>query len=125
LARMPHDFLEEAFRARLKQGSIRWDMIVTIGELGDSEDDPTILWPSGRREIRAGTLTLISSSPDQESGAYTINFDPMLMADGVEPTNDPVLSFRSSSYAISHSRRLTEVSIKAQQIARSSVGSRA
>jgi catalase len=36
----------------------------------------------------------------------------MLMADGVEPTNDPILSFRSSSYAISHSRRLTEVSSK-------------
>ena len=112
LAQKPHDFLDDAFRERLKEGPIHWHMIVTIGEPGDPEDDPTILWPSGRREIRAGTLTLISSSPDQESGAYTINFDPMLMADGVEPTNDPILSFRSSSYAISHSRRLTEVSSK-------------
>ena len=110
LAQKPHDFLEEAFRARLEQGPVRWDMIVTIGEPGDSEDDPTILWPSGRREVRAGTLTLISSSPDEVAGAYNINFDPMVMADGVEPTNDPVLRFRSSSYAISHSRRLTEVS---------------
>jgi catalase len=106
LSQMPHDFLEEAFRARLEQGPVRWNMIVTIGEPGDSEDDPTILWPSGRREIRAGTLTLISSSPDQVPGAYAINFDPMLMADGVEPTNDPVLSFRSSSYAISNLRAL-------------------
>src|SRR6202795_1471511 len=112
LAQKPHDFLDGAFRERLKEGPIHWHMIVTIGEPGDPEDDPTILWPSGRREIRAGTLTLISSSPDQESGAYTINFDSMLMADGVEPTNDPILSFRSSSYAISHSRRLTEVSSK-------------
>jgi catalase len=52
---------------------------------------------------------LASSSPDQVSGAYNINFDPMLMADGIEPTNDPILRFRSSSYAVSHSRRLTEV----------------
>jgi catalase len=125
LAQKPQDFLEEALRARLKKGPIRWDMIVTIGEPGDSEDDPTILWPSGRREVRAGTLTLISSSPDQVSGAYNINFDAMLMADGVEPTNDPILRFRSSSYAISHSRRLIEVSSKAQQIERSSLGSRA
>src|SRR6267154_504533 len=104
-----HNARSTNVRWRLKQGSIHWDMIVTIGEPGDPEDDPTILWPSGRREIRAGTLTLISSSPDQVSGAYNINFDPMLMADGIEPTNDPVLRFRSSSYAISHSRRLTEV----------------
>src|SRR4030088_2825443 len=109
LAQKPHDFLEEAFRARLEQGPVRWHMIVTIGEPGDPEDDPTILWPSGRREIRAGTLTLISSSPDQVSGAYNINFDPMLMADGIEPTNDPIMRFRSSYYAVSHSRRLTEL----------------
>jgi catalase len=109
LAQKPHDFLEEASRARLEQGPVHWHMIVTIGEPGDSEDDPTILWPSGRREVRAGTLTLTSSSPDQESGAYNINFDPMLMANGIEPTNDPIVRFRSSSYAVSHSRRLTEV----------------
>jgi catalase len=84
-------------------------MIVTIGEPGDPENDPTVLWPAGRREIKAGTLTLTSSAPDQAAGAYKINFDPMQMADGIEPTDDPVLRFRSSSYAISHSRRQTEV----------------
>ena len=84
-------------------------MIVTIGEPGDSEDDPTVLWPAGRREIKAGTLTLTSFASDRTSGAYGINFDPMVMADGIGPTNDPILRFRSSSYAISHSRRLTEV----------------
>ena len=38
-----------------------------------------------------------------------LGFDPMQMADGIAPTDDPVLRFRSSSYAISHSRRQTEV----------------
>jgi catalase len=109
LAQKPREFLEAAFRDRVKQGPVRWEMIVTIGEPGDSENDPTVLWPAGRREIKAGTLTLTSSAPDQASGAYTINFDPMMMADGIEPTDDPILRFRSSSYATSHSRRLTEV----------------
>jgi catalase len=109
LAQMPREFLEAAFRDRVKQGPVRWEMIVTIGEPGDPENDPTVLWPAGRREIKAGTLTLTSSAPDQTAGAYKINFDPMQMADGIEPTDDPVLRFRSSSYAISHSRRQTEV----------------
>jgi catalase len=109
LAQEPREFLEAAFRDRVKQGPVRWEMIVTIGEPGDSENDPTVLWPAGRREIKAGTLTLTSYAPDQASGAYTINFDPMHMADGIAPTDDPVLRFRSPSYAISHSRRLTEV----------------
>jgi catalase len=38
----------------------------------------------------------------------------MVMADGIEPTDDPVLRFRSPSYAISHSRRQTEVSGEAE-----------
>ena len=109
LAQMPREFLEAAFRDRVKQGPVRWEMIVTIGEPGDPEDDPTVLWPAGRREIKAGTLTLTSYAPDQAAGAYKINFDPMQMADGIGPTDDPVLRFRSSSYAISHSRRQTEV----------------
>jgi catalase len=109
LAEEPREFLETAFRDRVKLGPIQWDMIVTIGEPGDSEDDPTVLWPAGRREIKAGTLTLTSFAPDQTSGALGINFDPMVMADGIGPTDDPIVRFRSSSYAISHSRRLTEV----------------
>src|SRR6201986_2929290 len=109
LAQGPREFLEAAFRDRVKQDSVRWEMIVTIGEPGDSENDPTVLWPAERREIKAGTLTLTSYAPDQASGAYSINFDPMHMADGIAPTDDPVLRFRSPSYAISHSRRLPEV----------------
>src|ERR1700719_1087363 len=109
LAQERREFLEAAFQDRVKQGPVRWTMIVTIGEPGDSENDPTVLWPAGRREIEAGTLTLTSYAPDQASGAYTINFDPMHMADGIAPTDDPVLRFRSPSYAISHSRRQTEV----------------
>jgi catalase len=109
LAQQPREFLEAAFRDRVKHGPVRWDMIVTIGEPGDPEDDPTVLWPAGRREIKAGTLTLTSFASDEAAGAYKINFDPMQMADGIEPTEDPVLRFRSSSYAISHSRRQTEV----------------
>jgi catalase len=109
LAQKPREFLEAAFRDRVKQGPVRWDMIVTIGEPGDAEDDPTLLWPAGRREIKAGTLVLTSFAADEAAGAYKINFDPMQMADGIEPTDDPVLRFRSSSYAISHTRRQTEV----------------
>jgi catalase len=109
LAQERRDFLEAAFRDRVKQGPVRWEMIVTIGEPGDPENDPTVLWPAGRREIKAGTLTLTSYAPDEAAGAYKINFDPMQMADGIGPTDDPILRFRSSSYAISHSRRQTEV----------------
>jgi catalase len=108
LERMPRDFLEQALIERLAQGPARWDMLVTIGEPGDPESNPTVLWPAGRKEINAGTLTLSSATPSAEAGSYRINYDPLVMADGIAPSNDPILLFRSPSYGISYARRLQE-----------------
>jgi catalase len=102
----PRDFLEQELIERLAKGPARWDMILTIGEPGDSETNPTVLWPKNRRELKAGTLSITSATPAMEAGSYKINYDPLVMADGIEPTDDPVLLFRSPSYATSYTRRL-------------------
>jgi catalase len=101
----PRDFLQKELIERLAKGPARWDMILTIGEPGDAETDPTVLWPKNRRELRAGTLTITSATPEMEAGSYKINYDPLQMADGIQPSDDPVLLFRSPSYATSHTRR--------------------
>jgi catalase len=100
------NFLEPALMERMGISPVNWDMIVTIGELGDPETNSTLLWPKNRREIRAGTLTLTSATPSNLAGSNEINYDPLMMADGIAPTDDPVLLFRSPSYATSHTRRI-------------------
>jgi catalase len=105
----PRDFLERALSERTKKGPVRWDMILTIGEPGDPEMNPTILWPKTRKEVNAGTLTITSATPSAEAGSYKINYDPLVMADGIAPTDDPVLLFRSPSYATSYTRRLRDL----------------
>lgn len=106
LKSMPADFLEQALIERTRQGPVHWDMLVTIGEAGDPEIDPTIPWPKNRKEIKAGTLTIVSAMPQKESGSYKINYDPIVMADGIEPTDDPILHFRSPAYAASYIKRI-------------------
>lgn len=103
------EFLIPALFERVKSSAIRWDMIVSLGEPGDTLDDPTILWPASRSEFNAGTLVLETATPDPQAGSYKINYDPLMMSDGIAATNDPVLLFRSPSYAISHERRLREL----------------
>lgn len=107
LTSSPQQFLEAKLIERVRRGPIHWDMIVTIGEAGDAEDDPTILWPENRHEIKAGTLTIVSAQPQQGAACEKVNFDPLVMSDGIEPTNDPVLLFRSPAYAISFGKRLS------------------
>jgi catalase len=96
---MSRNFLEQALISRTAQGPARWDMLVSIGEPGDPENDPTILWPAARKEVKAGTLTISSAMAQSGAACEKINFDPLVMSDGIAPTADPILLFRSPSYA--------------------------
>lgn len=101
------NFLEPALVARAQQGPVRWDMLVTIGQPGDPEDNPTLSWPEGRKEINAGTLSISAAMPQKGGACEAINYDPLVMVDGIAPTDDPVLKFRSPAYAVSFGKRLS------------------
>jgi catalase len=103
----PKDFLEQRLIERVHKGPVQWDMVVYVGEPGDPEDNATIAWPETRRHFIAGTLTINQATAQSGAECEKINFDPLVMADGIGPTNDPVLFFRSPAYAISFGKRMS------------------
>ncbi|ART80379.1 catalase family peroxidase [Oceanisphaera avium] len=107
LKQLPDNFLEQRLIARLEQGPVRWDMILSLGKDGDPETNSTLLWPSDREEVTVGTLTLNAATSQEEGACEKINFDPLVMVDGIAPTDDPVLLFRSPAYAVSFGKRLS------------------
>lgn len=107
LAVAPKDFLEQRLIERLSRGPAKWDMVVYVGEPGDAEDNATLAWPETRRHFVAGTLTITRAMPQSGAACEKTNFDPLVMADGIQPTNDPVLLFRSPAYAISFGKRVS------------------
>jgi catalase len=109
LAAASHDFLLQRLTERTRKGPVKWDMIVTIGEKGDSIDNPTVVWPAGRKEFNAGTLTLTKAGADAQDICEGINYDPNVLSTGIEPSpDDPILAYRSAAYAESFSRRHEE-----------------
>ncbi len=106
LKSFPANFLEQALIDRTRKGPVRWNMMVTIGKPGDPEENPTLLWPDNRKQIKAGTLMISSAMPQKGAECEPINFDPLVMGDGIAPTNDPILLFRSPAYAMSFAKRL-------------------
>ncbi|MEQ1661967.1 MAG: catalase family peroxidase [Thiobacillus sp.] len=103
----PPNFLERKLIDRIKHGPVRWDMMLTIGAPGDPVDNPTLMWPPNRKEIKVGTLSISSAKAQKGADCEKINFDPLVMAEGIKPTNDPVLLFRSPAYAVSFGKRLS------------------
>ena len=108
LSSSPPNFLEQRLIERVKRGPVQWDMVLTIGAPEDPLDDPTQLWPVDRKELTIGTLTVSTATAQQGAACEGINFDPLVMSDGMAPTNDPVLLFRSPAYAVSFGKRLGE-----------------
>jgi len=94
--------------AQLRAGSLRWRLMLTVGKPSDPTNDATLPWPADRRSIDAGVLTLDSVATDAKGNARDINFDPLVLPPGIEPSDDPLLTARSAVYAASYRRRTGE-----------------
>lgn len=58
--------------------------------------------------VQAGTLTLDTVETERAGNARDVNFDPLVLPDGLEPSDDPILSARSAVYAASYRARSGE-----------------
>lgn len=93
---------------RLAAGPLRWHLRVTFAEPGDPTADATKAWPADRREIDAGTLELTGTTPQDSGACRDINYDPLVLPDGIQASDDPLLPARSAAYAASYLRRTSE-----------------
>ncbi|TCK23583.1 catalase [Ancylobacter aquaticus] len=106
-AREPN-YLFDGLVARLQQGPLRYRLVITVGQPGDPTNDATLPWPAGREEIDAGTLTLDHVEAEGPGNCRDINYDPLVLPDGIATSNDPLLSARSAAYSVSFTRRAGE-----------------
>jgi catalase len=100
--------LFDALIRQLRSGPLQWRLILTVGAPGDPTTDATLPWPSDRRTVDAGVLTLTGIQTEAAGNARDINFDPLVLPDGIEPSDDPLLNARSTVYAASYRARTGE-----------------
>ena len=105
LGELGSDFLFEDVAARLRQGALRWHMVVTVAAPDDPVDDATKAWPADRQQIDVGTLTIDRAEAEETGACRNITFDPLILPAGMAPSADPLLPARSAVYAVSLTRR--------------------
>ena len=94
------DFLIEELDQRLASGPVRFSYQVQIAADGDSTVDPSRPWRS-QQTVTVGTLDITGIETEREHGGDIVVFDPMRVTDGIEPSDDPVLRFRTLAYSAS------------------------
>lgn len=102
------DYLDADLIQRLAKGPQRWHLMVTLANPDDPTNDATKEWPSDRRDIDAGTLVLTGVESQESGPCRDINYDPLVLPNGIEGSDDPLLAARSAAYATSYLRRTSE-----------------
>ncbi len=102
------NYLFEDLMAALRRQPLQWHLIVTLGQPGDPTNDATVAWPADREQVDVGTLTVNRLVGEAEGVCRDINFDPLVLPDGIEASDDPLLSARSAVYSSSFTRRAGE-----------------
>jgi catalase len=94
------DFLTAELNTRLASGPVKFDFRVQVAGPNDSTVDPSAAWQS-TQIVTVGTLEITGLDTEREHGDDIVVFDPMRVTDGIEPSDDPVLRFRTLAYSAS------------------------
>src|SRR5690606_32350343 len=106
----PHtdDALSMEFQQRLAQGPVRWTLRLQLAEPGDPVADGSRAWPETRRTVDAGIVEITAAAAQDGGACNGLNFDPLVLPAGIEPSDDPILHARRAAYAESQRRRARE-----------------
>jgi catalase len=99
--RRGRDYLKDEIAERVGREPVRFTLQVQLAADSDPIDDPTALWPHERETVKVGTLELSALEEGREQGDDILVFDPIRVTAGIEPSDDPILHFRSKAYSVS------------------------
>lgn len=102
------NYLFDGVVARLKARPISWRLMLVQGTDGDPTADAAKPWPEERPALDAGTITLDQASGEDGGACTSVNFDPLVLPDGIEASADPILPARSAAYSRSFTLRTGE-----------------
>lgn len=102
--RLGANFLGTELEQRLARGPAEWRVSVVLPQEGDALTDPTQAWPADRRSIEVARLVLNKAEPG--GACERTMFSPIALPDGIAPSDDAILRFRTAAYAVSFAKRI-------------------
>jgi len=106
VAKATPNYLFEELPKRLKKGEAKFRLLAQIAAKDDVVNDPTVIWPNDRKLIELGVISLEAPVADNVAAEKSLAFNPLILLDGIAPSEDPVLLARPGAYAVSVSRKL-------------------
>lgn len=106
VAKATPNYLFEELPKRLKKGEAKFRLLAQIAAKDDVVNDPTVVWPNDRKLVELGVISLEAPVADNVAAEKALAFNPLILLDGIAPSEDPVLLARPGAYAVSVGRKL-------------------
>ncbi len=108
VAKATPNYLMDELPVRLSKAPAKFKIAVQLADKGDVVNDPTVVWPETRKQVELGTLTLNNVDAEGAKFEKATMFNPLVLVDGIDASEDPILLARPAAYAVSYGRRLQE-----------------
>jgi len=102
------NFFYQNMQKNLTDHGVAWDMVITLANPDDKVNNAAMKWSGPHTHITAATLRVNAISTEANGECDTINYDPLVLSPGFEPSADPLLQARRNAYAISFGKRIVE-----------------
>jgi catalase len=102
------NFLMDEVRTHLAKEPIKFRLVIQLPNPGDPTNDASVVWPDDRKTVELGTITVTSVDPNSDVVEKQLAFDPTVLTDGIEMSDDVLPALRSSVYLLSRIHRQSQ-----------------
>jgi catalase len=104
-SKLSPNYLFDELTRRIARGPIKYRLYVQLANPGDQTNDGSIVWPDDRKKVELGTISLTKLAPNNEELQRSLTFNPIFITEGIQLSDDPLVSLRSAVYALSVAHR--------------------
>jgi catalase len=104
-AKKKPDYMFDDLKAAVARGPVKYTIYAQLANPGDQTNDGSVVWPSDRKRVKLGTLSVTKIAPNSDELQKTLAFNPIFLTNGISPSDDPLPVLRSAVYALSVAHR--------------------
>ena len=99
------DYMFDDLKRVVSKRPIKYTVYAQLANPGDQTNDGSVVWPSDRKRVKLGTISVNKIAPNNEELQKTLAFSPIILTNGITLSDDPLPLLRNAVYALSVAHR--------------------
>jgi catalase len=100
-AKQKPNYMFDDLKAAIAKGPVKYTLYAQMANPGDPTNDGSIVWPSDRKRVELGTISVTKVAANSDSLQKALAFSPIILPNGITLSDDPLPLLRSAVYALS------------------------